>query len=131
MAWLEGVTFVQVRIRTGTAIPIVQREEDEKFTSKIIAGTAAGINRLADLKGENFAFGSATPTSGHLMSRYFLKRNQIDPSATSSALHFPRRTTHGGLGRIGPRRGRRAQRIGQDDERPAYILLIYVMFQLG
>ncbi|MGH8725921.1 MAG: PhnD/SsuA/transferrin family substrate-binding protein, partial [Burkholderiales bacterium] len=35
MAWLGGVTFVQARARTGSAIPIVQREEDEKFTSKI------------------------------------------------------------------------------------------------
>ena len=33
LAWLGGFTFVQAKIRTnGTAIPIVQREEDAKYT---------------------------------------------------------------------------------------------------
>ena len=37
MAWLGGFTFVQAKIRTnGTAIPIAQREEDAKFTSKFV-----------------------------------------------------------------------------------------------
>ena len=40
MAWLGGFTFVQTRIRTnGSAVPIVQREEDAKFTSKFITIT--------------------------------------------------------------------------------------------
>jgi phosphonate transport system substrate-binding protein len=35
MAWLGGFTFVQARIRTkGTAVPLVQRAEDAKFTSQ-------------------------------------------------------------------------------------------------
>jgi len=88
LAWLGGVTFVQVRSRTGTAIPIVQREEDEKFTSKIIASTSAGINSLADLKGKNFAFGSASSTSGHLMPRYFLKQNRIEPERDFKRIAF-------------------------------------------
>lgn len=88
MAWLGGVTFVQLRIRTGTAIPIVQREEDEKFASKVIASTSAGINSLADLKGKNFAFGSASSTSGHLMPRYFLKQNRIDPERDFKRIAF-------------------------------------------
>lgn len=88
MAWLGGVTFVQVRTRTGTAIPIVQREEDEKFASKVIASTSAGINSLADLKGRNFAFGSASSTSGHLMPRYYLKQNQIDPDRDFRRIAF-------------------------------------------
>lgn len=34
LAWLGGFTFVQARIRTnGGAVPIVQRAEDEVFTS--------------------------------------------------------------------------------------------------
>src|SRR5260370_3640952 len=37
LAWLGGFTFVQAKIRTnGGAVPIVQRAEDEKFTSKFI-----------------------------------------------------------------------------------------------
>src|SRR5438132_2042365 len=37
MAWLGGFTFVQASKRTnGAAIPIVQREEDTRFTSKFV-----------------------------------------------------------------------------------------------
>ncbi len=79
LAWLGGFTFVQARIRTGNAIPIAQRAEDEKFTSKFIANSASGINGLADLKGKNFTFGSVSSTSGHLMPRFFLLQNKINP----------------------------------------------------
>src|SRR5262245_56085978 len=79
LAWLGGFTFVQARLRTGNAIPIVQRAEDEKFTIKFIANTASGIKGLADLKGRNFTFGSVSSTSGHLMPRYFLQERKITP----------------------------------------------------
>lgn len=79
LAWLGGFTFVQARLRTGNAVPIVQRAEDEKFTSKFIANAAAGIGSLSDLKGRNFSFGSVSSTSGHLMPRYFLLQHGIDP----------------------------------------------------
>ncbi|MDQ5915575.1 MAG: phosphonate transport system substrate-binding protein [Pseudomonadota bacterium] len=72
LAWLGGFTFVQAKIRTnGTAIPIIQREEDAKFTSKFVTADPA-IKTLADLKGKTFAFGSPSSTSGHLMPRYFM-----------------------------------------------------------
>ena len=79
LAWLGGFTFVQARLRTGNAIPIAQRVEDEKFTSKFIANAASGIKGLADLKGKNFTFGSVSSTSGHLMPRFFLLENKINP----------------------------------------------------
>lgn len=79
LAWLGGFTFVQARVRTGTAIPIAQRAEDEKFTSKFIANTASGIKGLNDLRGRNFTFGSVSSTSGHLMPRFFLLQNKINP----------------------------------------------------
>ncbi len=79
LAWLGGFTFVQVRLRTGNANPIVQREEDRVFTSKFIANSAAGINGLADLKGKTFTFGSVSSTSGSLMPRYFLLQNKLVP----------------------------------------------------
>ena len=88
LAWLGGVTFVQARLRTGNAIPIVQREEDAKFTSKIIANAGSGINRLADLKGKNFAFGSPSSTSGHLMPRHYLKVNGIDAAKDLKRIAF-------------------------------------------
>jgi phosphonate transport system substrate-binding protein len=79
LAWLGGFTFVQARLRTGNAIPIAQRFEDERFTSKFIASAASGIKGLADLKGKNFSFGSVSSTSGHLMPRFFLLENKINP----------------------------------------------------
>ena len=79
MAWLGGFTFVQAKIRTnGTAIPIVQREEDAKFTSKFITAQA-DIQSLADLKGKSFAFGAPSSTSGSLMPRYFLQQAGLTP----------------------------------------------------
>jgi phosphonate transport system substrate-binding protein len=79
MAWLGGFTFVQARLRTGNANPIIQREEDRVFTSKFIANSASGINGLADLKGKTFTFGSVSSTSGSLMPRYFLLQNKLVP----------------------------------------------------
>lgn len=83
LAWLGGFTYVQAKIRTqgttaGTAIPIVQREEDAKFTSKFISADPT-IKSFADLKGRSFAFGSPSSTSGHLMPRYFLQQANLSP----------------------------------------------------
>src|SRR5713226_8972349 len=72
LAWLGGFTFVQVRLRTGNAIPIAQRVEDEKFISYFIVPASSSAKSLQDLKGKTFAFGSPSSTSGHLMPRYFL-----------------------------------------------------------
>jgi phosphonate transport system substrate-binding protein len=88
LAWLGGFTFVQARLRSGNAIPIAQRAEDEKFTSKFIANTASGIKSLADLKGKNFTFGSVSSTSGHLMPRYFLLENKINPERDFKRVAF-------------------------------------------
>jgi phosphonate transport system substrate-binding protein len=80
LAWLGGFTFVQAKLRTqGAAVPIVQRAEDEKFTSKFIVPAASPAKTLADLKGKTFTFGSASSTSGHLMPRYFLLQQGINP----------------------------------------------------
>jgi phosphonate transport system substrate-binding protein len=80
MVWYGGFTFVQARLRTnGTAIPLVQRVEDEKFQSVFITQPNNGINGLADVKGKTFTFGSQSSTSGHLMPRWFLLQNGIDP----------------------------------------------------
>ncbi len=79
LVWYGGFTFVQARRRTGTAIPLVQREEDARFHSKIIVSAASKAQRLQDLKGATFAFGSVSSTSGHLMPRYFLLQNGLDP----------------------------------------------------
>ena len=88
LAWLGGFTFVQARLRTGNANPIVQREEDRVFTSKFIANAGTGINSLSDLKGKNFSFGSVSSTSGHLMPRYFLQQNKLNPEKDFKRVAF-------------------------------------------
>ena len=79
LVWYGGFTFVQAKIRTkGSAIPLVQREVDEKFRSVLITRTNSGIKAIGDLKGKNFTFGSVSSTSGHLMPRYFLQQQGIN-----------------------------------------------------
>ena len=80
MVWFGGFTHVQANVRSGgKIIPIVQREEDTKFQSVFISKTSSGIKTLADLKGKQVSFGSASSTSGHLMPRSFLLAASIDP----------------------------------------------------
>ncbi len=80
LVWFGGFTYVQAQIRSGGKIvPIAQREEDTKFRSVFITQTNSGIKSLADLKGKQVSFGSASSTSGHLMPRSFLLEAGIDP----------------------------------------------------
>jgi len=80
LVWYGGFTFVQASKRTkGTAIPLVQREEDEKFRSVLITRADSDIKTISDLKGKNFAFGSVSSTSGHLMPRFFMMKEGINP----------------------------------------------------
>lgn len=89
MAWLGGFTFVQAKIRTnGTAKPIVQRKEDEVFTSRFIVPVNSPIKSLADLKGKTFVFGSPSSTSGHLMPRYYLIQAGIEPDKDFKNIAF-------------------------------------------
>ena len=79
LAWFGGFTFVQAKVRSGgKVIPIVQREEDERFKSVFITSDPA-IRSLADLKGKDVSFGSQSSTSGHLMPRSFLLRAGVNP----------------------------------------------------
>ncbi|MGJ7529461.1 putative selenate ABC transporter substrate-binding protein [Variovorax sp. GB1P17] len=89
LAWLGGFTFVQARIRTnGGAVPIVQRAEDEVFTSKFIVPIDSTAKTLADLKGKTFAFGAPSSTSGSLMPRYFLLQAGINPEKDFKTVAF-------------------------------------------
>lgn len=79
LAWFGGFTFVQASVRSGgKVIPLVQREEDERFRSVFITSDPA-IKTLADLKGKDVSFGSQSSTSGHLMPRSVLLQAGIDP----------------------------------------------------
>ena len=79
LAWLGGLTHVQARLRAPGVRAVVMRREDDEFHSKFIAGADSGIRELEDLRGRTFTFGSVSSTSGHLMPRYFLQRNGLNP----------------------------------------------------
>ena len=89
LAWFGGFTFVQANVRSGgKVLPLVQREEDEKFRSVFITDARSGITRLEDLKGKTLSFGSPSSTSGHLMPRSFLLAAQIDPDKDLKRVSF-------------------------------------------
>jgi phosphonate transport system substrate-binding protein len=88
MVWFGGFTFVQAKARShNQVIPLVQREEDEKFKSVFIT-TSKDINKLEDLKGKTFTFGSESSTSGHLMPRSFLLAAKINPDTDMKRIAF-------------------------------------------
>jgi phosphonate transport system substrate-binding protein len=87
LAWLGGFTFVQTRLRTSNAIPLVQRAEDEQFVSHFIASDP-NVKSLRDLQGKSFAFGSVSSTSGSLMPRYFLLKDNIKPESFFSRVAY-------------------------------------------
>ncbi|RQP21966.1 putative selenate ABC transporter substrate-binding protein [Piscinibacter terrae] len=89
LAWFGGFTFVQANVRSGgKMIPLVQREEDERFRSVFITDAHSGIAKLEDLKGKTLSFGSASSTSGHLMPRSFLLAAKINPDADLKRVSF-------------------------------------------
>lgn len=87
LAWLGGFTFVQARLKTGNAMPLVQREQDAEFTSVFITADPA-ITALSDLQGKTFAFGSVSSTSGSLMPRYFMLQDGIKPETYFSRIGY-------------------------------------------
>jgi phosphonate transport system substrate-binding protein len=89
LVWFGGFTHVQAQIRSGgKVIPIAQREEDTQFRSVFITQTDSGIKQLADLKGKQVSFGSASSTSGHLMPRSFLLQAGIEPERDFKRVAF-------------------------------------------
>ncbi|MEQ1916346.1 MAG: putative selenate ABC transporter substrate-binding protein [Gallionella sp.] len=88
MVWFGGFTFVQAKVRSNNqVIPLVQREEDEKFKSVFIT-TREDIKTLQDLKGKTFTFGSESSTSGHLMPRSYLLAAHVDPDVDMKRIAF-------------------------------------------
>ncbi|MCR8969910.1 putative selenate ABC transporter substrate-binding protein [Facklamia sp. 7083-14-GEN3] len=79
LVWFGGLTGVQARSLVPEAEAIAQRPMDAQFKSYFIKQKGLDIKELEDLKGQSFAFGSESSTSGHLMPRYFLSEVGINP----------------------------------------------------
>ena len=74
-------------LKTGNAIPLVQRVQDAEFISNFITANPE-VNSLADLKGKTFTFGSISSTSGSLMPRYFMLQDGIQPESFFSRIGY-------------------------------------------
>src|ERR671919_580636 len=88
MVWYGGLTSVQAAKQAKGARRIIMRKEDAEFKSHFITTKETGVKTLKDLKGKTFAFGSVSSTSGHLMPRYFLVKNGVNPEKDFSKFSF-------------------------------------------
>lgn len=79
LGWFGGLTGVQARLETPGARAVAQRPIDRTFRSVFIAGEGVEAERVEDLAGTRFTFGSESSTSGHLMPRSFFDEAGIDP----------------------------------------------------
>ncbi len=77
LGWLGGVTTVQaMRNSKGEVMPLVSRGKDLEFKSYIIVKGDSPYKTVADLKGKKFTFGDPQSTSGHVMPRHLLAKEQ-------------------------------------------------------
>lgn len=81
LAWFGGLTGVQGRNMNPASQAIVQRPRDAKFHSVFIVRSDLSVEKLPDLVGLRFTFGSESSTSGHLMPRFFLQSLGINPDS--------------------------------------------------
>ena len=79
LGWFGGLTGVQARAAAPAAMAIAQRPRDAHFHSVFVVQSRLDVEKLEDLDGLTFTFGSESSTSGHLMPRHFLTQAGIDP----------------------------------------------------
>ena len=73
-----GFTFTEAEHRDN-AEPLVMRDVDLRFTSCYLVSSADTRNTIEEFQGESFSFGPRLSTSGHLMPRYFLEAQGLNP----------------------------------------------------
>ncbi len=78
LAWFGGLTFTQAEQRSR-AQPLVFRDIDLEFTSCYLASAADARTTIDEFRGATFSFGPSLSTSGHLMPRYFMTNDGLDP----------------------------------------------------
>ena len=78
LAWFGGLTFTQAHQRSG-ALPLVFRDVDLQFTSCYLAAADDPRTAVRDFQDARFAFGPELSTSGHLMPRYYMERDGLNP----------------------------------------------------
>src|SRR5207244_5487382 len=89
IAWNTNLAYVRVVRQTkGHCKVLAMRDTDLEFTSVLIAGTNAGINKISDLKGKRVAFGSRDSGQAAILPAYFLATNGIDVQKDINVTRF-------------------------------------------
>jgi phosphonate transport system substrate-binding protein len=81
LAYFGGLTYVQARQRADVHplfTEVNPRSGTTKYRSVIIVPADSDVQKVEDLRGEDFAFGSVSSTSGSLYPSIMLKQNGID-----------------------------------------------------
>lgn len=87
VAWFGGLTFVRADAGGG-AEPLAMRDVDRRFTSVYLARADTPGSDVAAFRGQRFAFGSRLSTSGHLMPRFYLQEQGIEPETYFSEVRY-------------------------------------------
>lgn len=82
-----GVTFLKAH-KQYHAVPLVMRDIDMRFTSYFLVRADEPGQKVTDYRNRPFSFGSRLSTSGHLMPRYFLQIDNIEPEAFFSRIEY-------------------------------------------
>ena len=81
LAYFGGLTYVQARERAAVhplVAEINPRTHDTTYRSVIIVPSGSPVREVSELRGEDFAFGSVSSTSGSLYPSIMLKDAGID-----------------------------------------------------
>lgn len=81
LAYFGGLTYVQARERAGVHPLVTEvnpRTHDTTYRSVIIVPSESPVQEVSELRGEDFAFGSVSSTSGSLYPSIMLKDAGID-----------------------------------------------------
>ncbi len=89
LAWFGGLTFIQAEASSG-AEALAFRDVDIRFTSCYLARVDDSRSNVREFEDAKFSFGPQLSTSGHLMPRFFLERDGIQPEQFfGSTRHSP------------------------------------------
>lgn len=87
LAWFGGLTFVQAA-EISHAEPLAFRDIDLQFTSCYVVDASDTRTMIDEFQGQNFSFGPRLSTSGHLMPRFYMTENGLEPERFFASVRY-------------------------------------------
>ncbi len=87
VAYFGGLTYVKAHARYG-AVPLVQRDLDQRFQALFITREGSGVTGVKSLQGKTFCFGDINSTSGHLYPVLAMKQAGISPETSLKSFRY-------------------------------------------